>query len=72
MSVLGVLFLFAVSCLFLQAFCVFFEVVFLSFLIRGRLRPKLGKHQNYQKFLVVGSSRFIPPNLQGSHMRGYE
>ena len=36
-----------------------FAVVFLSFLICGRLRPKLGKHQNYQKFLVVGSSRFF-------------
>ena len=31
---------------------------FSEFQICGRLRPKLGKHQNYQKFLVVGSSRY--------------
>ena len=46
---------------FLACFCGRFAGFggrFSEFQICGRLRPKLGKHQNYQKFLVVGSSRY--------------
>ena len=65
LSVLGVLFFLrflACFCGRLLDFCGrfrVFAVAFLSFLICGRLRPKLGKHQNCQKFLAVGSSRYF-------------